>query len=295
MQYRTSSMAEDVFYTFWFEKNLQGDIVAVYNSAGIKVISYSYDAWGNCITKHHNLTGTNSYATFNPFRYRGYYFDSELGFYYLNSRYYNPIIGRFLNADVYVSTGQGLLGYNMFAYCNNSPIIYIDPFGEDTIYVCSFKDLEVVGHAFLLIQDENGVWYYTDYGYYADETVQTFSLEDYSNDPYEYLKAKHIETKTITKKYLFGLITITKTYTVNAYTSLYIEGDFSEALELAKEYQETGYGEYKVLSTIAYIMHKTCLKMGNALAIQCKKPYLILMGSCRPYTFPICFHIECVR
>ena len=45
MQYRTSSMAEDVFYTFWFEKNLQGDIVAVYNSAGTKLVSYTYDAW----------------------------------------------------------------------------------------------------------------------------------------------------------------------------------------------------------------------------------------------------------
>jgi len=58
MQYRTSSMAEDVFYTFWFEKNLQGDIVAVYNSAGTKVVSYTYDAWGNCIATNHNISVT---------------------------------------------------------------------------------------------------------------------------------------------------------------------------------------------------------------------------------------------
>lgn len=80
---------------------------------------------------------------------------------------------------------------------------------------------------------------------------------------YEYLKAEHIETKTITKKYLFGLITITKTYTVNAYTSLYIEGDFSEALELAKEYQETGYGEYKVLSHNCLHYAQDLLKNGQ--------------------------------
>ncbi len=131
MQYRRNSMDVGEFYTFWFENNLQGDIVAVYNSSGIKVISYSYDAWGNCITKHHNLTGTNSYATFNPFRYRGYYFDSELGFYYLNSRYYDPAVGRFINADVYVSTGHGILGYNMFAYCYNNPILYFDIGGNE--------------------------------------------------------------------------------------------------------------------------------------------------------------------
>lgn len=130
MQYRTSTMAKGLFYTFWFEKNLQGDIVAVYNSAGTKVVSYTYDAWGNCTTTNHNISSTNSYATYNPFRYRGYYRDSELGFYYLNSRYYDPAVGRFINADVLVSTGQGLLGYNMFVYCNNNPIAFSDPSGE---------------------------------------------------------------------------------------------------------------------------------------------------------------------
>ena len=129
MQYRRSSMAEDVFYTFWFEKNLQGDIVAVYNSAGTKVVSYAYDAWGNCIATNHNISGTNSYANLNPFRYRGYYYDTELGFYYLNSRYYDPAVGRFINADVYINANGGFIGFNMFAYCNNMPINYRDPSG----------------------------------------------------------------------------------------------------------------------------------------------------------------------
>ena len=123
-------MVEGVFYTFWFEKNLQGDIVAVYNSVGTKLVSYNYDAWGNCTTTNHNISGTNSYATYNPFRYRGYYFDSELGFYYLNSRYYDPAVGRFINADTLVSTGQGILGYNMFAYCNNNPTLFCDCSGD---------------------------------------------------------------------------------------------------------------------------------------------------------------------
>ena len=129
MQYRTSLMAKGVFYTFWFEKNPQGDIVAIYNSSGTKVVSYTYDAWGNCTTTNHNISGTNSYATYNPFLYRSYYYDSELGFYYLNSRYYDPAVGRFINADALISTGHGLLGYNMFVYCNNNPISFIDSTG----------------------------------------------------------------------------------------------------------------------------------------------------------------------
>ena len=69
-------------------------------------------------------------ANNNPFRYRGYYYDVETGWYYLQSRYYNPTWGRFLNADGYVSTGQGLLGYNMYAYCNNNPVKSVDSNGD---------------------------------------------------------------------------------------------------------------------------------------------------------------------
>ncbi|MCI8620183.1 MAG: RHS repeat-associated core domain-containing protein, partial [Oscillospiraceae bacterium] len=66
----------------------------------------------------------------NPIRYRGYYYDTETGFYYLQSRYYDPAISRFINADSYGSTGQAFLGTNMFAYCNNNPVLGIDPDGH---------------------------------------------------------------------------------------------------------------------------------------------------------------------
>ena len=108
------------------QKNLQGDIVAVYSNAGTKLITYTYDAWGNCTTAYHN-DGNTTAAIYNPFRYRGYYLDTETGFYYLNSRYYAPVVGRFVNADVFVSTGQGLLGNNMFAYCQSNPVSLYDP------------------------------------------------------------------------------------------------------------------------------------------------------------------------
>ena len=65
----------------------------------------------------------------NPLRYRGYVYDAETGLYYLNSRYYNPIWGRFINADGFVSTGQGISGNNMFAYCGNNPVNHSDSSG----------------------------------------------------------------------------------------------------------------------------------------------------------------------
>ena len=77
----------------------------------------------------------------NPLTYRSYIYDHETGLYYLQSRYYNPTWGRFLNADAFVSTGQGLLGNNMFAYCNNNPVIYIDISGELLTPIPSLGDL----------------------------------------------------------------------------------------------------------------------------------------------------------
>ena len=139
MQYRTSSMAEDVFETYYFEKNLQGDIIAVYNASGTKLVSYTYDAWGNCTTTYYNGGGSTG-AQYNPFRYRGYYYDSDLGLYYLNSRYYDSNTGRFINADGYASTGQGLLGNNMYVYCGNNPIIRNDKSGMCWDCFCSFGE-----------------------------------------------------------------------------------------------------------------------------------------------------------
>ncbi len=70
MQYRNSSYASGAFDTFWFEKNLQGDIIAVYNENGTKLVSYTYDAWGNVTTTYHN-SGASTAVQYNPFRYIG--------------------------------------------------------------------------------------------------------------------------------------------------------------------------------------------------------------------------------
>ena len=110
--------------TYYYVKNLQGDITALVNKAGTAVVEYTYDAWGNIIS----VTGdyANGLGKRNPLRYRGYVYDVETELYYLQSRYYDPEIGRFSNADVFVSTDQGILGNNMFAYCLNNAVRYRD-------------------------------------------------------------------------------------------------------------------------------------------------------------------------
>ena len=97
------------------------------DGTGAIVASYAYDPYGNIVS------ATGPMAEINPMRYRGYYYDAELEMYYLQSRYYDPMVGRFINADSYASTGQGLLGTNMFAYCNNNVPMRTDS-GGDTSY-----------------------------------------------------------------------------------------------------------------------------------------------------------------
>ena len=121
----------------YFAYNAQGDVIGLYGYNGTLYATYDYDAWGNCTvtplvadTAGHSITDANHIAHINPFRYRGYYYDTETGFYLTGTRYYDPVVGRFINADSTVSTGQGLIGTNMFAYCGNNPICRYDPTGR---------------------------------------------------------------------------------------------------------------------------------------------------------------------
>ena len=112
-----------------FRKNLQGDITGIYDSYAQLIVEYTYaDAWGAGVTVSGSQAST--IGMYNSFRYRGYYYDTESGLYYLNSRYYDPVACRFINADGYVSTGQGNAGYNMYSYCRNNPVNRIDVDGH---------------------------------------------------------------------------------------------------------------------------------------------------------------------
>ena len=114
---------------YYFYKNLQGDVIAITNDAGVVVARYTYDAWGVC-TVASDTSGVGI-ATINPFRYRSYYYDTETELYYLQSRYYDPAIGRFINADDARQKNAETTNVivNSFAYCSNSPLVMSDPQG----------------------------------------------------------------------------------------------------------------------------------------------------------------------
>ena len=113
------------FTTYYYVLNLQGDVVKLITASGATVAEYTYNAWGEV------LTSTGSMASINPLRYRGYYYDTETGFYYLQSRYYDPANHRFINADVYTSTDStDAISCNMFAYCGNNPVRRVDAGGN---------------------------------------------------------------------------------------------------------------------------------------------------------------------
>ena len=115
---------------YYFTKNLFGDIIGIKNEANELVASYTYNAWGECTIG----TNVDGIANLNPFRYRGYYYDTETGFYYLQTRYYDPDICRFISADDLEILGDlaSVVGQlNLYAYCGNNPIMFVDPTGTE--------------------------------------------------------------------------------------------------------------------------------------------------------------------
>ncbi len=131
-------------------KSLQGDVMGILDSLYNVVARYDYDSWGKLIKitdeSGNDITNSMTHIGYlNPIRYRSYYYDNETGWYYLQQRYYDPNTGRFLNEDSYISTG-GLLGNNMYVYCQNSPISNVDFTGE---FIFIFGETFVIPEPFI--------------------------------------------------------------------------------------------------------------------------------------------------
>lgn len=128
------------FLQLYYVLNMQGDVVALTDDTGAIVAEYVYNAWGEKLhildSDGNEITSSSNIAIINPLRYRGYYYDTETGFYYLQSRYYDPVNHRFINADAYATTDPtDAISCNMFAYCGNNPMSFIDFSGAKAVAI----------------------------------------------------------------------------------------------------------------------------------------------------------------
>ncbi len=158
---------------YFYRKNLFGDILGILDSHGTELVKYEYNSWGKLL----NLTdySSNGLGRRNPFRFKGYYYDEELGMYYLNSRYYDPEVGRFISPDTtdILEVQDDLYDKNLYAYCDNNPVMRIDSSGA----VWHLAVGAVVGVATQFIADV-GIGLAT--GSSFGEVISSLSLVDYA-------------------------------------------------------------------------------------------------------------------
>ena len=183
------SVCSEEYHSDYFiaEPSFDGGIVGI----KVNVARYTYDVYGAPIDitdGDGNTISPNNHthiANLNPFRYRGYTYDQETGFYYLTTRYYDPYVGRFLNADGLVSTGVGLDGYNMFAYCNNNPVLFSDSKGECPFVAIVYLSIMVIGIVSQVCEIIDSNKKYTAPTSISDECAEFLtSYESYSSDVY---------------------------------------------------------------------------------------------------------------
>ncbi len=128
---------------YYYMSNFQGDIIGMIDGSGNIVVKYSYDAWGNIVYQWTSVTNLDH---INPYRYRGYRYDVETNLYYLNARYYDPSIARFISADdvSHVADDQAS-SINLYAYSLNNPVMYTDSTGYiiDTIFDVAFILIDI--------------------------------------------------------------------------------------------------------------------------------------------------------
>ena len=207
---------------YYYIKDLQGDITEIVDKDGKAVAEYAYDAWGNMLTEDN---GTLTVGKLNPFRYRSYVYDEETGLYYLQSRYYDPLTGRFLNADVYCDTESGTpLSTNMFAYCENNSINFTDEKGEAKRYKYNINKFNCYAYAFGVYNK----WLKPGHKssmpqYYSLKNTIKWVLKDFSNAR----KIANKNSKLKKGEYRIALRICTYTFSVNhTYKSVTVDFHF---------------------------------------------------------------------
>ena len=204
--YGVFTVLDGVQQYFFYLYNAQGDVIAIIDDYAERVVNYEYSAWGELLS----VTGSkaDTVGVLNPFRYRGYCYDTETGLYYLNSRYYDPVTQRFLNGDGAVGINDDMSTYNQFVYCGNNPVVRYDASGmfwkklirgiihtAHNIAVAVGIDTAEIGAFFLMMdKDDKGVYHasfdcWQQYGGYNDLYDFVFDLGtsmDARELPFEY-------------------------------------------------------------------------------------------------------------
>ena len=163
--------SELLFIVFIFKLDkLQGDIVEILDSGYNRVVSYEYDSWGNILSikdsQGNEITDNMHIGLINLFRYRGYYYDNETKWYYLNSRYYNPEWERFLNADFRLLQDSTLLGNNLYLYTANNLVNRFNLVGNswNSFWNRLKKSIQKISSMI-------GLWHYCCRGLYTWKTI----------------------------------------------------------------------------------------------------------------------------
>lgn len=169
---------------YFYIRNQQDDITKIVNENGTIVVEYMYDAWGNLLEIKGSLK--DSIGIDNPYRYRGYRYDEEISMYYLNSRFYDANIGRFINSDGLMGQQGNILGHNMYAYTQNNPVMYVDPSGmspeTNGIISLVYKEAYKSPSANFYLFDYGGIDYKTKGRLLSNQTtiIELYALTTFS-------------------------------------------------------------------------------------------------------------------
>ncbi|MDD3392503.1 MAG: RHS repeat-associated core domain-containing protein [Bacilli bacterium] len=165
---------------YYYLKNGMEDIIGILDDELNLIVNYEYDSWGKVVSVKDNngivITDQTHIGHINPFRYRSYYYDTETGLYYLNSRYYNPEWGRFINEDKNISTEQGFICYNMYVYTENNPICRTDSSGGIWFHVAGavIGGLSSFGIKIISNISSGNTWYSGTAGAFANGAIAGF-------------------------------------------------------------------------------------------------------------------------
>ena len=259
------------YTNYFYALNAQGDVEGIFrvllNDTTGKYEQtwygrYTYDAWGNvtATTAAGNTPGTNTLVYRNPIRYRGYVYDNETGWYYLQSRYYDPASHRFINADSYTSTDTtDAISCNMFAYCGNNPVIYGDDEGTDAVIVIDNNAAAGAGHIGFLVQDEEGNWFHFYWGPYGDGGTIYCAITVSCVYPETWCKAYEGELS-------LSAINASGQYSGTYDEMIYLEGDFSESAEKTKKTSVWTEGFY-------HLATNNCSQVSLRLLSESDTPY----------------------